>query len=110
MADIILKLEGAGATKQITIAPEASKNTITNAYLVTHPIPQIQDPAWVDPMDGTPPDMIDAYGPAIHFLNNLSEGLAADVFQGLMREAKVGANETYKAMKAAGAFEVLTSE
>jgi len=112
MADIVLKLEGAGPTIQVTLVKDVGDdiNIAKNAYLAVHPIPQKVDPEWIDPEDGTPPDMVDIYGPAEHFLNNQATAFFEIVTQSLRKLAKNEANVTIEALKANGSFEVLTGE
>ena len=54
-------------------------------------MPQIQDPAWVDPEDGTPPDMINAYSDLQHFANVLEDYYKSVYFTGKKRLAKLSA-------------------
>lgn len=51
MADITLKV----------ILKDANIAEATDDFLTIHPMPQIPDPNWVDPKDGSTPPMVNKY-------------------------------------------------
>ena len=72
MADVTITITAGPITVTKKI-PDAKLADFRAGFLAKIPVPQIQDPDWVDPEDGTPPDMINAYSDLQHFANVLED-------------------------------------
>ena len=90
MADVTITITAGPITVTKKI-PDAKLADFRAGFLAKIPVPQIQDPDWVDPEDGTPPDMINAYGDLQHFANVLEAYYKQVYYTGKKRLAKLSA-------------------
>ena len=72
MADVTITIS-AGANSVVKVIPSAKLADFRAGFLRKEPVPQIPDPAWVDPEDGTQAPLIDKYSELQHFANVLAQ-------------------------------------
>jgi hypothetical protein len=70
MADVTITI-AAGANSVVKTIPSDKLADFRAGFLRKEPVPQIPDPAWVDPEDGTQAPLIDKYSELQHFANIL---------------------------------------
>ena len=102
MVDIVITISGPGGPQEAMRIPEELIPATKDAFLVSNPIPQVPDPLWIDPGDGSEQPMVDSHGPMRHFILAMQKWFLREISRGLSQNAATEAAAILASLKAQG--------